>query len=63
MNKVITKVHSENVKDWYEDSEIKINPINGYHSIFRRIFYEKGYVKRIVIGFTKEEREIASNLI
>jgi hypothetical protein len=61
MNKVVTKVHGENSQDWYEDYEIKINSINGYDTIYRRILYEKGYVKRIVIGFTAEERDLAYN--
>lgn len=62
-NKVIIKIHDKNIKDWYEDYEIKINSINGYDTIYRRIFYEKGYMKRVVIGFTAEERDLASNSI
>ena len=62
-NKVITKVHSEHVLDWYEDSEIKINWINGYDTIYHRFFYEKGLCKRIVIGFTPEERDLASEAL
>lgn len=61
MSKVITKVHGNNLQDWYEDYEIKINPINGYDTIYRRLFYEKGYIKRVVIGFTAEERDLAYN--
>ena len=62
-DKVITKIHSKNVLDWYEDYEIKINPINGHSTIYRRLFYEKCYLKRLVIGFTPEERDLASNSI
>jgi hypothetical protein len=59
--KVITKTHENNIVDWYEDYEININSINGYSTIYRRLVYERGYVKRVVIGFTPYERDLAYN--
>jgi len=48
-------------QDWHEDAEIILqHGINGHGAIFRRIYYENGYAKRFVIGFTPEERKLAS---